>query len=71
MPVTPSITGATIGSVTYTLGGTDSSLFTINGTSGVVSMVARDSGLPPMTWNDYQAKLEKGEVKAIGPPEHR
>ena len=38
---------------------------------GCISMVARDSGLPPMTWNDYQAKLEKGEVKAIGPPEHR
>ena len=44
--VTPSITGTPIGAVTYTLGGTDASLFTINGTTGVVSMIARDFESP-------------------------
>jgi len=36
-----------------------------------ITMVTRDSGLARMTWNEYQAKLESGEVEAIGPPEHR
>ena len=46
----PSVSGA-IGPLTYTLGGTDSALFTVNASTGVVSMVARnfespaDSGL--------------------------
>ncbi|WP_109832666.1 cadherin domain-containing protein [Reichenbachiella versicolor] len=40
--VTPSITGAPIGTVTYSIGGTDAADFTINSTTGVVSMVARD-----------------------------
>jgi hypothetical protein len=41
--VTPNLSGATpIGSVTYTLGGTDAAAFTINETTGVVGMVARD-----------------------------
>ena len=40
--VTPSITGTPIGTITYTLGGTDAADFTINSSTGVVSMVARD-----------------------------
>ena len=44
--VTPAITGSPIGSVTYTLGGTDAGLFTINGTTGVVSMIGRDFESP-------------------------
>ena len=44
--VTPAVTGAPIGTVTYTLGGTDAGLFSINSTTGVVSMVARDFESP-------------------------
>ena len=40
--VTPNITGAPIGAVNYTLGGTDATDFTINPATGVVSMVVRD-----------------------------
>ena len=40
--VTPSYTGSPIGTVTYTIGGTDAADFTINSSTGVVSMVARD-----------------------------
>jgi outer membrane protein OmpA-like peptidoglycan-associated protein len=40
--VTPAITGTPIGALTYTLGGADAALFSINATSGVVSMIARD-----------------------------
>jgi dihydropyrimidine dehydrogenase (NAD+) subunit PreA len=36
-----------------------------------ITMVTRDSGLAQMTWNEYQTKLERGEVEEIGPPEHR
>ena len=36
-----------------------------------ISMVARESGLPSMTWGEYQARLERGEVEAIRPPQHR
>ncbi len=36
-----------------------------------ITMVTRDSGLAQMTWNEYQAKLARGEVEEIGPPEHR
>ena len=36
-----------------------------------ISMVARESGLPSMTWAEYQARLEKGEVEVIRPPQHR
>ena len=39
---TPALTGTPIGTVTYTLGGTDSSLFTVNASTGVVSMIARN-----------------------------
>ena len=44
--VTPVITGTPIGAVTYTLSGTDAADFTINASTGVVSMVARDFELP-------------------------
>ena len=40
--VTPALTGTPIGTVTYTIGGTDAADFTINSSTGVVSMVARD-----------------------------
>ncbi len=50
--VTPNITGTPIGSVTYSLGGTDAGLFTINGTSGVVSMIARNFEGPDDAGND-------------------
>ena len=36
-----------------------------------ITMVHRDSGLPQMTWNEYRARLERGEIEEIGPPEHR
>jgi hypothetical protein len=29
-----------------------------------------DTGLPPMSWNQYQAMLARGEVAAIPPPDH-
>lgn len=40
--VIPNITGTPIGSVKYTLGGTDAADFTIDDATGVVSMVGRD-----------------------------
>ncbi len=40
--VTPHITGSPIGDVVYTLEGTDASAFSINPSTGVVSMEARD-----------------------------
>ena len=36
----PSLSGTPIGSVTYTLGGDDAGLFTVNSSTGVVEMVA-------------------------------
>ena len=44
--VTPSISGTPIGTVIYTLGGADAADFTINSTTGVVSMVARNFESP-------------------------
>ncbi|MEM9340388.1 MAG: hypothetical protein AAGA66_16755, partial [Bacteroidota bacterium] len=45
--VTPALSGdAPIGTITYTLGGTDAAEFTIDGSTGVVSMVARDFESP-------------------------
>ena len=44
--VTPTIIGTPIGAVTYALGGTDAALFTIDSTTGVVSMIARDFEAP-------------------------
>jgi hypothetical protein len=29
-----------------------------------------DTGLPPMSWNDYQTKLARGELTPIQPPQH-
>ncbi|WP_089665701.1 gliding motility-associated C-terminal domain-containing protein [Gramella sp. MAR_2010_147] len=43
---TPSITGGPIGSVTYSLSGDDADDFTINASTGVVSMIARDFEAP-------------------------
>ncbi|WP_300442104.1 Ig-like domain-containing protein, partial [Christiangramia sp.] len=43
---TPSITGGPIGTVTYSLSGDDADDFTINTSTGVVSMVARDFESP-------------------------
>ena len=37
---TPSLSGTPIGSVTYTLGGDDAGLFTVNSSTGVVEMVS-------------------------------
>ena len=45
---TPSLSGTPIGSVTYTLGGDDAALFTVNSSTGVVEMVARDLKAPPI-----------------------
>ena len=44
--VTPALTGSPIGTVTYTLSGADAADFTINSSTGVVSMVARDYDNP-------------------------
>ncbi|PUE46836.1 hypothetical protein B9Z45_16360, partial [Limnohabitans sp. 2KL-17] len=43
---TPSLSGTPIGAVTYSLGGADSALFTLNTGTGVVSMVARNFESP-------------------------
>ncbi len=37
---------------------------------GCITMTPVDTGRPPMTWNQYQAKLAAGEVEPIRPPEH-
>ncbi len=37
---------------------------------GCITMREVDTGQPPMTWNQYQAKLARGEVEVIQPPEH-
>ena len=45
--VTPSISGdAPIGTLTYSLSGADAGLFTVDSSTGVVSMVARDYETP-------------------------
>ena len=44
--MTPALTGTPNGTVTYTLGGTDAADFSIDASSGVVSMVARDFDAP-------------------------
>jgi hypothetical protein len=33
-------------------------------------MLEVDTGKPPMSWNEYQARLTAGEVEKIRPPEH-
>lgn len=37
---------------------------------GCISMVERESGLPSMSWREYQEKLANGEVEKIEPPSH-
>lgn len=37
---------------------------------GCITMTEVDTGKPPMTWNEYQAKLASGEMEKIRPPEH-
>ncbi len=37
---------------------------------GCITMLEMDTGRPPMSWNEYQAKLAVGEVQPIQPPEH-
>ena len=44
--VTPSITGSCVGSCTYTISGTDAGDFSINSSTGVVTMVARNYESP-------------------------
>lgn len=58
--VTPSLSGdAPIGTVTYTLGGADASAFSIDASTGVVSMVARDYEAPvdANTDNVYEVSI--------------
>ncbi len=59
--VTPNLSGDTpIGNVTYTIsGGADSALFTINASTGVVSMIARDFEAPADANidNDYEIEI--------------
>jgi gliding motility-associated-like protein len=57
--VTPNITGTPIGTVTYSLGGTDAADFTIDAGTGVVSMVARDYENPvdDNSDNDYELTI--------------
>ena len=37
---------------------------------GCITMREVDTGLPPMSWNEYQADLAAGKVERIQPPEH-
>ncbi|RIK67706.1 MAG: NAD-dependent dihydropyrimidine dehydrogenase subunit PreA [Planctomycetota bacterium] len=37
---------------------------------GCITMKQVDSGMPSMTWKEYQKKLAAGEVQKIQPPEH-
>ncbi|HEV3122641.1 MAG TPA: NAD-dependent dihydropyrimidine dehydrogenase subunit PreA [Isosphaeraceae bacterium] len=37
---------------------------------GCISMVEVDSGMPPINWNEYQARLAAGKMEKIAPPEH-
>ncbi len=43
---TPGLTGTPIGALTYSLGGTDALLFTVNASTGVASMIARNFEIP-------------------------
>jgi len=74
------------GNKTYTYGAGDGyvNLYTINEDTCVgcnmcslvcpvddcIDLKEIDTGKPPMSWSDYQAKLAAGEVDAIKPPEH-
>ncbi len=35
-----------------------------------ITMQEVDTGLAPMSWNQYQAKLARGEITPIEPPQH-
>ncbi len=37
---------------------------------GCITMREVDTGKPPMSWNEYQARLAAGTVEEIRPPEH-
>ncbi|ELR72035.1 cadherin domain secreted protein [Fulvivirga imtechensis AK7] len=57
--VTPAITGTPIGSISYAItGGADAADFTINSTTGVVSMVARDFESPDDANTDNVYEIE-------------
>ena len=57
---TPGITGTPIGDVTWTAEGTDASDFDIDGSTGVLSMVARDYEAPvdADSGNDYEVTVK-------------
>jgi len=57
--VTPTLGGIPIGSVSYTLGGTDAGDFSINSVNGVVTMVSRDFENPvdADTNNEYEISV--------------
>ena len=58
--VTPSLSGdAPVGTVIYSLGGADASSFTVNGATGVVSMIGRNFESPADTNGDniYELRL--------------
>ncbi len=38
--------------------------------SDCIAMVERPSGIPSMTWREYQDRLTAGKVEAIRPPDH-
>jgi hypothetical protein len=37
---------------------------------GCIAMHEVEMGRPPMSWDEYQAKLATGNVERIQPPEH-
>jgi dihydropyrimidine dehydrogenase (NAD+) subunit PreA len=37
---------------------------------GCISMEEVDTGQLPLSWNEYQAKLARGEIAMIAPPQH-
>jgi dihydropyrimidine dehydrogenase (NAD+) subunit PreA len=37
---------------------------------GCITMREVDTGRPPMSWNEYQAKLTRREIQPIRPPDH-
>ncbi len=37
---------------------------------GCITMQPIDTGRPPLSWNDYQARLAAGQVERIEPPRH-
>lgn len=59
----PSIGGSPVGTVSYSLGGTDAGLFTIDPASGVVSMIARDYEAPADANGDntYELSITAGD----------